>query len=236
MKRFISLLTIFTMLPFVAHAEIASKAYVDDSDKIMIYGTNNPNADDVSDITNAGGVKGYVDSLGDDLFNENDGAITELQNTIGDIQNDVSDLQTGVGDAITVNQSLQGGFLATDQSGVVNVVTGSFISNDYIAPDAEIALGKLKLPTPPQACSTRGCMLMFYNNQYIWEPVTRDNNETIANAGGVDAPVYNYINVVAVPADTVGGIPQLSGCSTNADCDRANGYRCVNGLCQISFE
>ena len=64
------------------------------------------------------------------------------------------------------------------------LVTGN---NGSVATAEKLQLAALNFPTPPADCTTKGCMLMFYNGQYVWEPVTRDSGETISTTGSISA-------------------------------------------------
>ena len=236
MKKILPIFMMMFMMPFVANAQIASKAYVDEQDNTIIYGNANPDADDVSAIEDAGGVKGYIDSFASDLFDPNNGIIPRIGEGITDLQGDVSDIQTALGDAVSVNQSSDG-FLVSD-NGSVGIITGNFIDDNMIINEG-ISLGKLVLPDIPAACSATGgsCSLMYVGGTgFVWEVVARNTGESAPTAGAVTGTV-NEIPVAAdFPADTVGvGVPSISllGCSTNADCDQANGYRCDQGTCKI---
>ena len=134
-------ITLFAIVPNV-RAEIASKAYVDDTENNLIYGTTTPTQQQVSDITRYNGVAGKVNHVAEN--------------------------------SLSVNGQLGNMILVTNDDGEIRGINA-------------IKLGFLKFPTPPSECSTRGCMLMFYDDQYVWEPVTRDNNETISTTGAVGA-------------------------------------------------
>lgn len=88
--------------------------------------------------------------------------------------------------AVGTKQDDRNAILVTDNSGVVKTATGGYITNDKISSSAAIEMGKIALPTPPQNCDTYGCVLMRYNGKYVWELVSRDTNETISDAGGVN--------------------------------------------------
>ena len=217
-------------MPFVARADIASKAYVDDRDKIIIYGTANPTQDQESeweDWSGGDGVLGAMRDIDDvaytNLMNAiygadspteqqlNDwGSLSDDNGVLGAIQGlddekaDIGDLENAVG----VAQSVHSGLLVTDSSGNVQVASEGFIQNQHISDSADIELGKLQFPEPAQACETKGCMLMYYDGKYVWEVVTRDTNESISTTGYVDATADNSYNA---PSDAISARPGDSG-------------------------
>ncbi len=88
--------------------------------------------------------------------------------------------------AIAIEQQQPDSFFFINSDGDVRTVSG--IAPQYL--QGGIGLNLLRLPSPPSSCSTNGCMLMFYNNQYVWEPVGRDTNETISTSGAVNGTNY----------------------------------------------
>ena len=143
-----------------ARAEIASKQYVDEKGNLLIFGEADPKPSEISNLEEQGGVSGLLSTMNNDVIELNRNSISTNQNTTN-------------------------GIVVTDDDGEIKIATGGYVTNSVISSNANIDLNKLHLPTPPSACNTRGCMLMFYNNQYVWEPVTRDNNETISTTGSV---------------------------------------------------
>ena len=153
-------LTIMTAMALItivsnARAEIASKAYVDDQDNTLIFGTTSPAAPDIATLEENGGVTGI------------------LTNTVA------------------MTQSEANAFLMTGREANVVTGTGGVIKNEHINRYANIQLGKLEMPTPGNDCTTKGCVLMFYNNKYVWEVIGRDTNESISTTGYVDATPDN---------------------------------------------
>ena len=213
-KITVTIMAILGMTVFVSdvRAEIASKAYVDETKEQIMMGDNDwvaaaeaqgYDVDGTRQTVEAVGVVGTLMEVGA-VFQEVQNSVSDLQDTVGDensglvadvsdLQDDVSDLQDGVvnglSGAVNLDQgdNRANGALLTNSNGSVVVENGAYVTNAKITSDANIELGKLHFPTPPATCSTRGCMLMFYNGQYIWEPVTRDTQETVATTGAVTA-------------------------------------------------
>ena len=165
-----SILTALALIAVVpnARAEIASKAYVDERDNVLLFGTATPDSETLAEYEENGGIVGAIDGK----VNSDD-----VESIIGNYFDDV----------VHVEQEAENAIIVTDANGNMSTATGGYITNAKISSSADIELGKLHFPTPPSTCSTTGCMLMFYNNQYVWEPVTRDTNETIATTGAVSA-------------------------------------------------
>ncbi len=160
-----------------ARAEIASKAYVDVRDKYIISGTTDISGRDFDDALNT---------------LENNGGLVGIAASANQFEYEKEYIPT-------IQQGTENALVVTDDEGNVQLATGGYITNDKVSSSANIELGKLQFPTPPASCSTKGCMLMFYNNQYVWESVTRDTNETIATTGAVSATATqtqtNSINI-----------------------------------------
>ncbi len=156
-----------------ARAEIASKAYVDDRDKILLFGTTDPQ---------------ILDEEGYSSMAENGDVVGAIQSWVYDQgYYDGDSLSWELDDAINKNQGVNDAILVTDNTGNVKLATGGYINNAKVASNAAIEMGKIAFPTPPAICETSGCMLMYYGGRYVWETVTRDNNETISTTGSVSA-------------------------------------------------
>ena len=184
-----------------ARAEIASKAYVDEQDNNIIFGREDIvgfGYENMDELVESGGVMGRVQSTEqsveelnssveelnssveelnssissrvEDISSEIESVRSSTDSFVGDIENINSDLEQRV----KTKQNLNNAFLVTTGNGDVKLTQ-------------KVNLSHLAFPTPPASCSTKGCMLMFYNNNYVWEPVTRDTNETIATTGAVSA-------------------------------------------------
>ena len=215
MKRFISLLTIFTMLPFVAHAEIASKAYVDEQDNKLIFGTTTPDAEAVQSVEENGGVAGQLHEIETAIFgdgNDDPGLVGHISDSFKD--------------AVSATQSTDG--IMMSSNGDVKIASGPVVDDSLIA--AGITMAKIELPTPPSACETAGCMLMYLNGNYTWEVVTRNTGETptVNSNYAVSADLQYSEFSTYTPADTVA--PQ---CQTHQDCD--SGRRCIDGRCIVEM-
>ena len=182
-----SILTAVALITLVpgARANIASKAYVDDRDKILIYGTATPSESQLEHFDDYGGS---VQRLFDHAVSEANTSYNEAIN-IGE-------------SAVSEGSQEQDGFV-TAKSGRIKIASGGIVNDASVSSTAGIQLGKLAFPTPPATCSTRGCMLMFYNNQYIWEPVTREINETVATTGAISATPSTGTTVTEVNARKV---------------------------------
>jgi hypothetical protein len=189
-----------------ARAEIASKAYVDDTAKELIFGTTNPSSNDATFYEHG------IDN-----------------NIVGGIRV-IADTMAEMGSGVKASGNRANGMLVTDDDGDIQIATGGYITNNNISSSASIDLGKLHMPTPPASCATKGCMLMFYhdshdNPAYVWEPVTRDTNETIAGDGRVtassssanDARLYDVNTTVNYDG------PNSDIAEEKADCEASGG-------------
>lgn len=70
MKKITSLFVLITMLPFVANAEIASKAYVDGQTNMVVFGDKNWDDEDGTAeewLSDVGGVKTALENLSETL-------------------------------------------------------------------------------------------------------------------------------------------------------------------------
>ena len=164
-----------------ARAEIASKAYVDDQNNTIIFGTTEPDEADVERLADHGGVFEYIRSTAE--------TATEAYEKADSVPNR----------AVGLNQTGKSGLFIAKNAGVRGA-SGGVIDDSLVSSSAAIQLGKLGFPTPGAECATRGCMLMFYNGQYVWEVVTRDTNETIATTGAVSATPTTGTTVTEVTA------------------------------------
>ena len=212
MKKITSAIMVVLALVAVipsANANIASKEYVDDMDSEWIFGGAPMKPSAQQQFISNGGVIGYVDSGLSGKMDAMTVDATPTENstnlvTSGGVYDAVESAKnTAVGMKQTSNS-----FLVTDSNGNVSTANGGFITNDKISSSAAIEMGKIALPTPPQNCDTYGCILMRYNGKYVWELVSRDTNETISDAGGVNASptsTTTYTNI-ANPASC-----QMSG-------------------------
>ena len=165
----LSALALIVLAP-AANAEIASKAYVDDQDKLLLFGTTTPNPKYEEEFWDSGAVYGVM------------GGISER---VGGVENALTH-------AVYVEQggnNKRNALMVTNGSGIVSLATGGYLTDGNINPSANIQLGKMLLPTPGAACETRGCMLMYYNGQYVWEAISRETNETVSTTGAVSATV-----------------------------------------------
>ena len=150
-------LTLIAIAP-TTRAEIASKAYVDERNNTLIFGTTEPDSELVQALDMDGGVVGEIDLI-----------VSKVKRKV--------DTQQGLADAT----------LVTGGAGTVSLATGGYIHNNDINNYANIELGKLAMPLPGNDCETNGCMLMYYNGKYVWELITRDTNEGIETSGSVNA-------------------------------------------------
>lgn len=214
MKKFITLFAIITMLPFVARAEIASKAYVDERDNKLIFGTTTPDAEAVQSVEENGGVTGQLHEIETVIFGDGD----DEPGLLGHISDSLKD-------AVSATQSTDG--IMMSSNGDVKVASGPVVDDSLIS--AGITMAKVELPTPPSACETQGCMLMYLDGNYTWEVITRDNSETptVNSNYAVSASVpYSYSTFT--PANTV-----VQQCRTHQDCE--SGRRCNNGRCIVEM-
>ena len=226
MKKITSVFVIMLFMPFVANAQIASKQYVDERDNIIMVGSANADAETiaaaVTTLENGGGIIGLAEFVNDvdsditDILDHLDGKMDAMTVDATPTENSTNLVTSGgVYDAVESAKNTAVGmkqtsnsFLVTDSNGNVSTANGGFITNDKISSSAAIEMGKIALPTPPQNCDTYGCILMRYNGKYVWELVSRDTNETISDAGGVNASptsTTTYTNI-ANPASC-----QMSG-------------------------
>ena len=175
-----------------ARAEIASKAYVDEKENVLLYNTANPSSTTVESfndrVSDYGSLAGMLETMSQYA---DDGFMDELQNRA----------YSGV----NTYQEDSNAIIVTNSDGRVAKATGGYITNDKISSSAAIEMGKIAFPTPPASCSTKGCMLMFYNNQYVWEPVTRDTDESIATTGAVNATATTTTVTINEAASTYRG-------------------------------
>ena len=159
-------LALITIMPN-ARAEIASKAYVDDQDTYFLFGGEPLDPKYEGDLIEIGGIYGAISNT----------------------SQEVRQISTAMTHAVGKEQlsSKSNALMVTDSGGNISTATGGYITDGNINPSAAIQLGKLAMPTPPQICETKGCMLMYYNGKYVWEVVERDTSETISTAGYVTA-------------------------------------------------
>lgn len=179
-----------TIIMFVARAEIASKAYVDYelSGKMDTVAVDSTPISDSANLVYSGGVAAAIAAA---IYDD-----TKLINRLNKVGADVGkDVSSGnsmeyILDEMARNKAENHGYgsnaiMTTDSNGYIQSTTGSFLTDEHIANNARISLEKLFLPKPSAACQTQGCILMFYNSQYVWEPIMRGDNETVAVTGGV---------------------------------------------------
>ena len=180
MKKITSLFILMTMLPFVANAEIASKAYVDKQDDKLIFGrrdiTNGEfelvQFDTMQDFIGQGGVVGLMDGLTRE--------VQDMQASKLDTPNDTAGIA-----------------YATEESPGMDY--DSSFNSEYIG-DGGIAWKSINLPTPPAACAGTGgsCVLMFVGNdnpaqqKISWEIITRaPTGDAPSTTGAVTTGQYN---------------------------------------------
>ncbi len=175
-----------------ARAEIASRAYVDEglSGKMNTMTIDSEPTVESANLVSSGGVAAAIAAAVTSATYDD----TELKNRLDDVGGEFSShrsmedlLNTLARQTTPISGYGTSAIMTTDQYGTIQSKTGSFLTNDNIAGNAKIDIGKLNMPTPPSTCNTQVCMLIFYNNQYVWEPITRDNNETVATTGAVNA-------------------------------------------------
>ena len=174
-------LALITIMPN-ARAEIASKAYVDDQDTYFLFGGEPLDPKYEGHLIESGGIYGVI----------------------SDTRQVVGEISTAMTHAVGKEQlSKSNALMVTDSGGNISTATGGYITDGNINPSAAIQLGKLAMPTPPQICETKGCMLMYYNGKYVWEVVERDTSETISTAGYVTATATGS-NATVTGARTLG--------------------------------
>ena len=190
-KTQISLLAVLALIAIApsANAQIASKEYVDDelAGKMNTMTVDATPTDDSTNLVTSGGV---YDAIAAATYDDTvlAGRVTAAEGDIDTIEGRMNDF---AGAGHTMEHALYA--LAIDDS---NQMSDSILvtsDNGQIITVQKLNLKALNFPTPPAACAAQGCMLMFYNNQYVWELVARENNETISTTGSVTngARVYS---------------------------------------------
>lgn len=172
-------LTLIAIAP-TTRAEIASKAYVDERNNTLIFGTTEPDSGMVQSVEQNGGIVGGVTYL----------------------EQKAQEMEVALENKVDTQQGLASATLVTGADGKVSLATGGYIRNNDISHFANIELGKLAMPLPGNDCETNGCMLMYYNGKYVWELITRDTNEGIETSGSVNATARENPKIITLVNET----------------------------------
>ena len=201
MKKITSLFILMTMLPFVANAEIASKAYVDEQDDNLIFGGRDITDgfehvafDTMEDFIDNGGVVGFVDQA----YGKFSQRISDGTEAIWDVVGD--DPHTGLRGEVRNKVDKPGSSKGVAYSnGEGEVYYDNSFNSEYIG-DGGIAWKSINLPTPPAACAGTGgsCVLMFVGNdnpaqqKISWEIITRaPTGDAPSTTGAVTTGQYS---------------------------------------------